>query len=58
VILNHDSHVQSEEIIAYCDRRLARYKWPKQVTFCSDFPGTSLGKVRKGMLLEKDVEGA
>jgi len=51
VILKPGFHVQAEEIIAFCDRRLARYKWPKQVTFCSDFPRTSLGKVRKGMLL-------
>jgi fatty-acyl-CoA synthase len=51
VILKPGSHVQAQEVISFCDRRLARYKWPKHVTFCSDFPRTSLGKVRKGMLL-------
>jgi fatty-acyl-CoA synthase len=51
VILKPGSHVQAQEVISFCDGRLARYKWPKHVTFCSDFPRTSLGKVRKGMLL-------
>jgi fatty-acyl-CoA synthase len=41
-----------EEIIAYCEGRLARYKWPKSVFFRQSFPRTSLGKVRKHLLLD------
>jgi fatty-acyl-CoA synthase len=41
------------DVISFCDGHLAHYKWPKHVTFSDDFPRTSLGKVRKGMLLEE-----
>ena len=50
VILKGDTTPDAEEIIAYCDGRLARYKWPKSVVFCAEFPRTSLGKVRKHIL--------
>jgi fatty-acyl-CoA synthase len=42
----------AEDLINFCKGRLARYKWPKKVTFTASFPCTSLGKVRKGLLVE------
>ncbi len=51
VIVKPGFTLQAEEVISFCEGRLARYKWPKQVTFSRDFPRTSLGKVRKGMLI-------
>lgn len=42
--------LQADELIDFCKGKLARYKWPKKVTFCSSFPRTSLGKVRKSIL--------
>jgi len=51
VIVKEGFTLQAEEMISFCDGRLARYKWPKQITFSADFPRTSLGKVRKGMLM-------
>jgi len=39
------------DIISYCEGRLARFKWPKKVTYCKEFPRTSLGKIRKAILL-------
>jgi fatty-acyl-CoA synthase len=50
VIPKPGATLPAEEVIAFCIGRLARYKWPKLVTFCEDFPRTSLGKVRKSML--------
>lgn len=41
---------QVDDLINFCKGKLARYKWPKKVTFCSSFPRTSLGKVRKSLL--------
>ncbi|MCP3872566.1 MAG: long-chain fatty acid--CoA ligase [Desulfobacteraceae bacterium] len=38
------------DVIAMCHGKLAKYKWPKKVIFKSQFPRTSLGKVRKGEL--------
>jgi len=39
-----------KDVINMCHGKLAKYKWPKKVTFKSEFPRTSLGKVRKGGL--------
>jgi fatty-acyl-CoA synthase len=39
------------DMISYCEGRLARFKWPKKVTYCKEFPRTSLGKIRKAILL-------
>jgi fatty-acyl-CoA synthase len=50
VIVKEGFILQPEEVVFFCDGKLARYKWPKHVTFSIDFPRTSLGKVRKGML--------
>ncbi len=58
VIVKEGCTLQPEEVISFCDGRLARYKWPKHVTFSSDFPRTSLGKVRKGMLAQGSPESS
>jgi len=42
--------LEAEDLIIFCKGKLARYKWPKRVTFVSSFPRTSLGKVRKALL--------
>jgi fatty-acyl-CoA synthase len=43
-----------DEILSYCEGKLAHYKWPRRVSFRSSFPRTSLGKVRKTVLLEEN----
>ncbi len=50
VIPSSDVAMEKEDVIAICNGRLAKYKWPKKVTFMSEFPRTSLGKVRKNEL--------
>ncbi len=50
IILKPGSALAAEDVIAFCSGRLARYKWPKKVTFAKEFPRTSLGKVRKQLL--------
>jgi fatty-acyl-CoA synthase len=50
VIRKTDSELTEEEVISFCNDRLARFKWPGRVTFCSEFPRTSLGKIRKHLL--------
>lgn len=36
-----------KDVMDICQGRLAKYKWPKRVTFKTEFPRTSLGKIRK-----------
>ncbi|MGD8386680.1 MAG: long-chain fatty acid--CoA ligase [Desulfobacteraceae bacterium] len=52
VIPKSGINMNPSELLALCDGKLARYKWPKKVAFCEDFPRTTLGKVRKGILIE------
>ena len=50
VIPKPETDLSPEDVIGFCDGRLARYKWPKRIFFESDFPRTALGKVRKTVL--------
>jgi len=53
IIPKNESHPSEEDIIGFCKEHLARFKCPKKVSFCKEFPRTSLGKVRKRELLKK-----
>jgi long-chain acyl-CoA synthetase len=50
VVRRPESSVTAEELIAYCERNLARFKCPTAVEFVSDLPKSATGKVRKGEL--------
>jgi fatty-acyl-CoA synthase len=58
VITNNGADLDPKDIIHYCKDRLAKYKWPKHITFRKDFPRTSLGKVRKDMLRSGEYKKA
>ncbi len=47
VILTQDASLTQDDVIAICQGKLAKYKWPKKVIFKSQFPRTSLGKIKK-----------
>ena len=47
VIPKAEQTLDPQELLKWCEGRLARYKWPKRVTMRREFPRTSLGKVRK-----------
>ncbi len=50
VILAPGADLTESDVIDLCRGKLAKYKWPKQVTFKSEFPRTSLGKAQKAAL--------
>ena len=52
VIPKNGDKVSAIHILDFCRGRLAAYKWPREIAFCDDFPRTSLGKVKKGLLVE------
>jgi fatty-acyl-CoA synthase len=56
VIPKPGADLTATEVIGFCEGKLARYKWPKQVFFEGDFPRTALGKVRKNILRQKYIE--
>ena len=50
VIAKPDVALKSEDLIAFCEGQLARYKWPQKILVAEDFPRTALGKIRKAVL--------
>ncbi len=50
VILTQGANLTQDDVIAICHGKLAKYKWPKKVSFKSQFPRTSLGKIQKAEL--------
>jgi fatty-acyl-CoA synthase len=56
VILKPGAELSTEDVIGFCEGKLARYKWPHKVIFKADFPRTALGKVRKTVLKQQYPE--
>jgi long-chain acyl-CoA synthetase len=53
VVLKEGETATEEEMLAYCQERLAKYKWPTRVAFRDELPKTNVGKV-----LKKDLRAA
>jgi fatty-acyl-CoA synthase len=53
VIPKPKANPRAEDLIKYCDGKLARYKWPRHIQLSAEFPLTALGKVRKTELKER-----
>jgi len=45
VVLRPGERATAEEIIAFCQERLAKFKCPKQVRFVDSLPKSPVGKV-------------
>lgn len=59
VILKSDSiATKDKDIIRFCDGRLAKFKYPKSVSFVDKFPLTTLGKIFKRKLKENYLENS
>jgi fatty-acyl-CoA synthase len=56
VVPRQNYELTAEDVLGFCEDRMARYKWPKKVIFQNDFPRTALGKVRK-TALKQDFAG-
>ena len=55
VVLENGAELGAEDVVAWCARRLARFKCPTAVEICSELPHTSTGKVAKGALSEQQT---
>jgi long-chain acyl-CoA synthetase len=45
VVLRSGARVSADEVAAFCEERLARYKCPKQVRFVDSLPKSPIGKI-------------
>jgi fatty-acyl-CoA synthase len=52
VIPKKGTSLRAEDIVGFCSEHMAKFKCPKKVSFCEEFPRTSLGKVRKRELMK------
>ncbi|MEP1215887.1 MAG: AMP-binding protein [Marinobacter sp.] len=50
VVQNPNIETSAESIIAFCEKRLARYKVPRSIFFLDEMPLTASGKIRRFML--------
>ena len=55
VFTNQIATGTSEEIIAYCSGKLAKYKLPTQVEFIEELPKTNVGKVLRKDLRAREL---
>jgi fatty-acyl-CoA synthase len=56
VIAREGATVDEEELREYCRGKIARYKIPRYVASCSEFPMTVTGKIQKHKLRERAIE--
>ena len=53
VVLIEGETATQEEMIEYCQDRLAKYKWPTEIEFREELPKTNVGKVLKKELRQQ-----
>jgi long-chain acyl-CoA synthetase len=49
-VVRADESTTADELIAYCEKNLARFKCPAAIEFVAELPYSAIGKVRKGVL--------
>lgn len=53
VVVSDDEGLTAEEVLAWCDGRLARFKMPKAVEFVPEIPRNASGKALKRILRDR-----
>ena len=54
VVLRGDAALTQEELVAFCEERLARYKLPKSIHFIAELPRNAAGKVLRRELRDQE----
>ena len=49
-IVKKDPTLTEADVLAHCEDRLTRYKWPKHIEFRDDLPKTNVGKILRRAL--------
>jgi long-chain acyl-CoA synthetase len=56
VVLKADSQVTTEELLAYCRERLAKYKLPSSIEIVESLPKSNVGKILRRVLRDMEEE--
>lgn len=55
IVLKPGETATEKEMIAYCDDKLAKYKWPTEIEFRKELPKSNVGKILKKELREEEL---
>jgi long-chain acyl-CoA synthetase len=55
VVVKEGQRATPEELMSYCQDKLAKYKWPTQIEFRKDLPKTNVGKILKKDLRAEEL---
>jgi long-chain acyl-CoA synthetase len=58
VVLKAGQTSSAEELLAFCQNKLARYKWPTLIEFRDELPKTNVGKILKKTLRAEALKTA
>ena len=53
VVLRKDIDANEAELIAHCQKKLAKFRVPEKVIFVRDLPKTSVGKIQKHLIKQR-----
>lgn len=53
IVLKQNTQLSEEEVIAFCETKLARFKIPKKISFIENLPKTTTGKIQKYRLRQE-----
>jgi long-chain acyl-CoA synthetase len=56
VVLKPGESATAEEMLAYCEDKLAKYKWPAEIEFREELPKSNVGKILKKDLRQEEIE--
>lgn len=56
IVLKESETATEQEMIAYCEGKLAKYKWPTEIEFRGELPKTNVGKVLKKELRAEELK--
>ena len=56
LVLKPGETATQQEMIDYCNGRLAKYKWPVEIEFRDELPKTNVGKVLKKSLRAEELK--
>jgi long-chain acyl-CoA synthetase len=56
IVLKEGQTATAEEMIAFCEGKLAKYKWPTEIEFRDELPKTNVGKVLKKELRAEELK--
>lgn len=54
VVPHEDETVTESELMAFCQKKLAKYKWPVKIEFRQELPKSNVGKILRKVLREEE----